>query len=48
MTASRTSATGVVMSTYVRAGEVETGSFESIAPSAEELARREAMAAGTW
>ena len=41
MTASRTSATGVVMSTYVRAGEVETGSFESIAP-------REAMAAGTW
>lgn len=32
---------GVVVSTYRRAGEVQTGDFSSQAPSPEELARRE-------
>lgn len=37
---SRTSTTGVVMSRYVPAGEVRTGSFAEQAPSEAELARR--------
>lgn len=40
---SQASATGVVMSTYVRSGEVATGSFAQIEPSAAELARRQRM-----
>ena len=40
--------TGVVIATYEPAGEVQTGSFETKAPSKEELARREEMKAGTW
>jgi dihydrofolate reductase len=42
------SSTGVVMSTYVPAGEIEVGSFASAEPSRKELARRESMANGTW
>jgi dihydrofolate reductase len=38
--ASHTSSTGVVMSTYVPAGEVSPGSFAQTEPSAKELARR--------
>ncbi len=45
---SRVSPSGAVMSTYVPAGDVQPGSFASIAPSAAELARRRAMANGTW
>lgn len=41
----RTSGTGVVMSTYVPvAGDVPVGSFEQVAPSEKELARREKLA----
>jgi dihydrofolate reductase len=45
---SRVSATGVVMSTYVLAGEVEPGSFATGEPSERELIRREKMATETW
>ncbi len=45
---SRTSSLGVVMSTYVLAGEVRPGTFESSEPSARELARRATMASGEW
>jgi dihydrofolate reductase len=45
---SRVSTSGVVMSTYVPDGDVVPGSFASTEPSAQELARRAAMAAGTW
>lgn len=38
---SRTSGSGVVMSTYVPAGDVPAGSFAQATPSARELARRE-------
>jgi dihydrofolate reductase len=38
------STTGVVMSTYVPAGEVPLGSFEQAKPSEKELARREKVA----
>ena len=38
---SRTSSTGVVISRYVPAGEVRTGSFADERPSEAELARRE-------
>ncbi|RZT36619.1 dihydrofolate reductase family protein [Cupriavidus agavae] len=40
------STTGVVLSTYEPAGEVPTGTFETIEPSAKEKARRERMARG--
>jgi dihydrofolate reductase len=42
------SKTGVVITTYEPAGDVPTGTFETKPPSAEELARREKMEAGTW
>lgn len=38
---SRTASTGVVITTYVRDGEVQTGSFTQDEPSEAELARRE-------
>ena len=41
---SSVSGTGVVMSRYVPDGAVRTGTFETRAPSAKELARRERMA----
>ena len=40
LVASQTSATGVVMSTYVPAGEVPLGSFAQAEPSAKEVERR--------
>ena len=42
---SRTSATGVVMSTYVPAGDVRPGTFASAEPSEAEFARRRKLAA---
>ena len=42
---SNLSTTGVIMATYRRAGEVQTGSFAFEEPSERELARREAMKA---
>jgi dihydrofolate reductase len=39
---------GSVVSTYEPAGPVETGTFETQEPSAQELARRAKIAAGTW
>ncbi len=44
LVASRTSATGVVMSTYALAGEVPAGSFAQAEPSATELDRRAKLA----
>ena len=44
LVASRTSATGVVMSTYVPAGEIAAGSFVQDEPSAKELDRRAKLA----
>lgn len=41
---SRTSATGVVMSTYQPAGDVPLGSFAQAAPSAKEIERRAKLA----
>lgn len=41
---SRVSTTGVVMSTYVPAGDIQPGSFASGEPSEKELARRRRMA----
>ena len=46
LTASRTSSTGVVMSTYVPAGDVPLGSFAQTEPSAKEVDRRARMARG--
>ena len=40
--------TGVVVASYEPSGDVQTGSFETKAPSRQELSRREAMQAGTW
>lgn len=40
---SKTSATGVTMNTYHRAGEISTGSFELAEPTAAEIARRKRM-----
>jgi dihydrofolate reductase len=40
---SKASTTGVVMSSYVRSGEVTTGSFALAEPTEAELARRERM-----
>jgi dihydrofolate reductase len=45
---SQVSATGVVMSTYVPAGDIQPGSFASTEPSEKELARRTKMADETW
>ena len=42
------SSTGVVLTTYEPAGEVQTGTFESKQPSEAELERREKMEAGSW
>jgi dihydrofolate reductase len=39
---------GVIAATYEPAGEIQTGSFASPEPSQSELARRKAMAEGTW
>ena len=44
LVASKVSATGVVMSTYVPAGEVPVGSFAQDEPSAKELERRARLA----
>lgn len=44
LTASRTSATGVVMSTYLPAGDVPLGSFAQPEPSAKEVQRRARLA----
>jgi dihydrofolate reductase len=43
LTESKVSTTGVTMNTYVRAGDVETGSFAQQDPSKEELQRRERL-----
>ena len=45
---SHVSTTGVVMSTYVRGGDIVPGSFASAEPSEKELARRRMMANETW
>lgn len=39
---------GNIIATYEPSGEVETGSFLTIAPSAPELVRRKKMAEGWW
>ena len=44
LVATRSSATGVVMSTYVPAGEIPPGSFAQGEPSAKELERRRKLA----
>ena len=44
LVATQASATGVVMSTYVPAGDVAPGSFVQAAPSAKELERRAKLA----
>jgi dihydrofolate reductase len=48
LTATKTSASGTVMSTYVPAGDVVPGTFETREPSARECERRERMATGRW
>lgn len=45
---SEVSSTGVVMSTYIPAGDVQPGTFETIEPSERELARRQRMKEETW
>lgn len=45
---SQVSARGVVMSTYVPAGDVHPGSFAGAAPSDRELARRARVVQGSW
>jgi dihydrofolate reductase len=45
---SRASSSGVVMSTYVPAGDIRLGSFASGEPSERERARRERMARNAW
>ena len=45
---SQLSNTGVVMSSYVPAGELQPGSFATTEPSERELARRKRMAEGSW
>jgi hypothetical protein len=42
------SAGGNIVATYEPAGAVKTGSFPSPEPSEAEIARRKAMADGTW
>ena len=44
LVASKVSTTGVVMSTYVRAGDIQLGSLSQAEPSAKELTRRAKMA----
>ena len=44
LAASQTSATGVVMSTYVAAGDVPLGSFLQSEPSEKEVERRAKLA----
>ena len=44
LAASQTSATGVVMSTYLPAGDIPLGSFAPSEPSAKEVARRAKLA----
>src|SRR5690606_6287818 len=44
----RLSTGGIAMATWEPAGEVEAGSFAQLQPSAREIARREAIAAGHW
>jgi len=39
---------GTIIATYEPAGPVQTGSFVSQEPSKAEIARRKAMADGTW
>lgn len=46
LTTSRASTTGVVMSTYVPAGDIPVGSFVQTQPSAKELERRAKMTRG--
>jgi hypothetical protein len=46
LVASQTTATGVVMSTYVPAAKVSPGSFTQEEPSAKELERRAKLASG--
>ena len=48
LVASKVSTTGVVMSTYVPAGDIPPGSFIHGEPSAKELTRRAKMAADAW
>lgn len=45
---SHVSASGVVMSTYEPAGDIQPGSFATIPPSDKELARRHTMANKVW
>jgi dihydrofolate reductase len=45
LVASRVATTGVVMNTYIRSGDVSTGSFALAAPTEAELARRRRMQA---
>jgi len=45
---SQVSKTGVVMSTYVPGGDIQSGSFASAEPSKKELARRKKMANEMW
>jgi dihydrofolate reductase len=45
---SQVSTTGVVMSTYVPAGDIQPDLLPSAEPSEKELARRKMMANGTW
>lgn len=45
---SEVSATGIVMSTYFPAGDIQPGTFESIEPSERELARRKRIAEERW
>ena len=45
---SHTTDTGVLISTYEPAGDVPTGTFETKAPSQEEIERREKIEAGNW
>ena len=45
---SQVSTSGVVMSTYVPGGDIQPGSFVTMAPSEKELARRKKMANGMW
>ncbi|HPF70308.1 MAG TPA: dihydrofolate reductase family protein [Candidatus Krumholzibacteria bacterium] len=45
---SKVSGSGVVMATYVPDGAVRSGTFETVAPSDDELARRRMMAEGQW
>lgn len=44
----RTGAGGCLIATYEPAGRLKTGTFETQAPSEQELQRRERVKAGTW